>query len=197
MLKEVLINKLGFKILVSETSLFINKSIGIIICIYINDLAIINPIKEIYNSFIKNIKKYFKLKELGLIKDYLDVKIDYKPEKKYIKLYIAKYINKLLNKFKFNNLNLVFIPIETKIKLEFNPKQVNVENINYYQQLIGSLLFLVLTIRADIYFVVIKLARFASNFNNIYFLTIKQIFRYLKNIAYLGIVYSKGNLNYI
>jgi len=50
-----------------------------------------------------------------------------------MKLYITKYINKLLDKFKFNNLNLIFIPIETKIKLEPNPKQVNIENINYYQ----------------------------------------------------------------
>jgi len=76
----------------------------------------------VYNSFIKNIKKYFKLKKLGLIKDYLSIKIDYKLEKKYIKLYITKYINKLLDKFKFNNLNLVFTPMEIKIKLESNPK---------------------------------------------------------------------------
>jgi hypothetical protein len=79
-LKEVLINKLGFKTLVSEPSLFINKTIGIIIYIYIDDLVIINPTKEIYNSFIDNIKRYFKIKELGLIKNYLNVQIDYKLE---------------------------------------------------------------------------------------------------------------------
>jgi len=45
MLKKVLINKLDFKTLIFETSLFINKSIGIIIYIYVNDLAIINPTK--------------------------------------------------------------------------------------------------------------------------------------------------------
>jgi len=33
-----------------------------------------------YNSFIKNIKKYFKLKKLNLIKNYLNIKIDYKLE---------------------------------------------------------------------------------------------------------------------
>jgi len=35
MLKKVLINKLDFKTLISETNLFINKSISIIIYIYI------------------------------------------------------------------------------------------------------------------------------------------------------------------
>jgi hypothetical protein len=79
-LKEILVNKLGFKTLISESSIFINKSINIIICIYINDLAIISPSKEAYNTFIKNIKKYFKIKELGLIKNYLGVEIDYKPD---------------------------------------------------------------------------------------------------------------------
>jgi len=133
MLKKVLINKLNFKTLVFETNLFINKSIDIIIYVYINDLVTISLIKEVYNSFIKNIKKYFKLKELGLIKDYLGIKIDYKPKKGYMKLYITKYINKLLNKFKFNNLNFTFTFIKTKIKLKLNPKQTNIENINYYQ----------------------------------------------------------------
>jgi len=110
---------------------------------------------------------------------------------------MAKYINKLLDKFKFNNLNPVFTLMETKIKLEPNPKQTNIENINYYQQLIGSLLFLALAIKADICFAVIKLTRFVSNPSDIHFLVIKRVFRYLKGTAYLGIVYNKDNPSYI
>jgi len=87
--------------------------------------------------------------------------------------------------------------MEAKIKLELNLKEISAKNINYYQQLIGSLLFLVLIIRADIYFAVIKLAKFASNLSNTYFLAIKQVFRYLKSITYLSIIYSKGNPSYI
>jgi hypothetical protein len=77
-LKKVLINKLGFKILISKSSIFINKSTNIIIYVYINDLVIINFSKEAYNIFIKDIKKYFKIKKLNLIKDYLRIEIDYK-----------------------------------------------------------------------------------------------------------------------
>jgi hypothetical protein len=65
------------------------------------------------------------------------------------------------------------------------------ENIKYYQQLIGSFLFLALIIRINICFIVIKLARFVSNFSEIYFGVIKRIFRYLKNILNLGIIYNK------
>ena len=49
----------------------------------------------------------------------------------------------------------------------------------------------------NIYFIVIKLTKFASNFNNIYFLIIKWVFKYLKNIIYLNIVYNKNNPSYI
>ena len=81
--------------------------------------------------------------------------------------------------------------------MEPNFKQINIENINYYQQLINFLLFLILIIKANICFIIIKLIRFISNFNNIYFLIIKQIFRYLKDTVYLNIVYNKDNPNYI
>jgi len=40
-LKEVLINKLKFESLLAEGSIFINRSTGIILCVYVDDIAII------------------------------------------------------------------------------------------------------------------------------------------------------------
>jgi hypothetical protein len=85
-LKEVLITKLGFKSLISENSIFINKELNIIISLYVDDLAIISPSLDTIKSFIKELKKYFKLKDLGLIKDYLGVEIDYDLNKGTLKL---------------------------------------------------------------------------------------------------------------
>jgi hypothetical protein len=85
-LKDVLINKLGFITLISENSIFINKELKIIISLYVDDLAIIGPKLETIKSFIKELKKYFKLKDLGLIKDYLGVEIDYDYNKGILKL---------------------------------------------------------------------------------------------------------------
>ena len=86
-LKEVLINKLKFESLLAEGSIFINRSTGIILCVYVDDIAIIDPNQEAINSFINSIKSYFKIKELRLIKDYFSVKIDYRPKDGYLKLY--------------------------------------------------------------------------------------------------------------
>ena len=86
-LKEILINEFGFKVLAAENSIFINKDLNIIISLYIDDLAIMGPNSDTIKTFIKDIKKYFNIKELGLIKDYLGVQINYKPNNSTLKLY--------------------------------------------------------------------------------------------------------------
>ena len=63
--------------------------------------------------------------------------------------------------------------------------------------LIGSLLYIILSTRIDIAFAVIKLARFASNPNNIYFTAIKRIYKYLKGTKNYGITYYKNNSQFI
>ena len=67
---------MGFSILLSENCIFINRELNIIIYVYIDDVAIIGPNKYIILSFIKNLEKFFKLKNLGPIKDYLGIEID-------------------------------------------------------------------------------------------------------------------------
>jgi hypothetical protein len=85
-LKEVFINKLSFINLISETSIFINKELNIIISLYVDDLAIIGLNITDIKSFIKELKTYFNLKDLSLIKDYLGVEIDYNLNKGTLKL---------------------------------------------------------------------------------------------------------------
>jgi hypothetical protein len=61
--------------------------------------------------------------------------------------------------------------------------------------LISSLLYIMLSIKVDIAYVVIKLARYASNPNNTYFIAVKRLYKYLKGIKDYNITYYK-NKNY-
>ncbi|TVY47171.1 Retrovirus-related Pol polyprotein from transposon TNT 1-94 [Lachnellula cervina] len=81
---------------------------------------------------IDYIDTFAAIKELGLIKDYLGIDIDYKPKEGTLKLYIAKYINKILNKFGFNNLNPFKTPMDSNIKLEPNKEQASPAAIKYF-----------------------------------------------------------------
>jgi hypothetical protein len=81
-----LLNKLGFTVLQSESCIYINKELSIVISLYVNNLAIIALNLNIINTFISQIKKYFKIKDLRLIKDYFNIDIDLNLKKGYIKL---------------------------------------------------------------------------------------------------------------
>jgi hypothetical protein len=58
--------------------------------------------------------------------------------------------------------------------------------------LIGSLLYIILSIRVDIIFTVIKLTRYTFNLSNIYFIAVKRVFKYLKGTKDYEITYYKN-----
>ncbi len=57
------------------------------------------------------------------------------------------------------------------------------------------LLYITLGIRLDIIYVVIKLSRFTSNSNEIHFIAVKRVFKYLKTTIKYGITYFNKFIN--
>ena len=100
--------------------LFINNNIKVIIYLYINDLIILAPNNIIFNDFIKSISQDFKIKNLGIIRDYLDIDINFNINKEFIKLSQTTYINKVLNKYNLQDIKIKFIFMDSYIKLELN-----------------------------------------------------------------------------
>jgi hypothetical protein len=197
-LKNVLLNKLGFKTLISENSIFINKELNIIISLYVDNLVIIRPNLNTIKSFIKELKKYFKLKDLGLIKDYLGVEVNYDLNKGVLKLSQTKYLTKVLERFNISTKSPKYTPLKANIKLEPNKEQAKETEIKWFQAAIGCLLYLAMATRPDIAYSVILLARFASNPSKEHKNAVNNVFNYLSKTINLGIIYSKdGNINYI
>ena len=57
---------------------------------------------------------------MGIIKDYLNININFNINKEFIKLSQAIYINKIFNKYNLQDTKIKSIPIDSYIKLEFN-----------------------------------------------------------------------------
>lgn len=131
-LANILVNKLGFRALKQEPCIFINKAKDLIICVYVDDLAIISPDINLINSFITKIKEYFNIKELGLIKDYLGIDVDYNLEKGIMKLNQKKYIDKLVERFNLLDSLPIYIPLDPKIKLLPNTEKASKESIKLF-----------------------------------------------------------------
>jgi hypothetical protein len=117
--------------------------------------------------------------------------------KGFIKLSQETYINKVLNKFNLQDVKIKLTLINPYIKLEPNKEQVNKDDIKLFQILIRSLLYIILGIRVDIAFAIIKLTRFVSNLSKIYFTVVKRVYKYLKGIKDYGITYYKDKSSYI
>jgi Reverse transcriptase (RNA-dependent DNA polymerase)/gag-polypeptide of LTR copia-type/Integrase core domain len=197
-LKDVLIKELGFVNLINETSIFIHKDLNIIISLYVDDLAIIAPDQATIKNFILRLKKHFKLKDLGLIKDYLGVEIDYDYDKGTLKLSQTKYLNKVLERFNISNKNPKYTPIKATIKLEPNKEQAKGTEIKWFQAAIGSLLYLAMATRPDIAYSVILLARYSTNPGQEHIAAVNNLFKYLSKTKELGIVYTReNNIDYI
>jgi hypothetical protein len=188
-LKDKLVNELGFIVLQSESCIYINKKFNIIICLYVDDLAIIAPDINIINTFINQIKKYFNIKDLGPITDYLGIDVDLNLKQGYLKLSQAKYVEKILVKYNMESSNPIYTPMDSKTKIESNKEQANKEVIKLFQGIIGSLLYIALGTRPDIAYSVIKLARHASNPSLGHITSAKRVLRYLKATKDYGITY--------
>jgi hypothetical protein len=70
--------QIGFEMLKIENYIFINKLLNIILCVYINNITIINFNNTIINESINKIKKHFNIKNLSLIKNYLSIFISFR-----------------------------------------------------------------------------------------------------------------------
>jgi hypothetical protein len=140
---------------------------------------------------------FFKIKNLGPIKDYLGIDIEHNAKGGLIKLSQTKYINKVLERFGMSNAKPVSTPLDPKIKLEPNNKQASKDDIKLFQQIIGCLLYITLGTRPDLAFSVIKLARYASNPSLEHLNALKRILRYIKGTTDLCITYYKKGSPYI
>ncbi|KAK6611374.1 reverse transcriptase domain protein [Botrytis cinerea] len=99
-LKSIL-NKLNFINIKSDECIFINKYSGLILNIFVDDIAIVGSSEVLIKDFIKNLKRYLDLKDLGPIKDYLGIQINLNKES--IELFQEEYIEKCLTDLNLEN----------------------------------------------------------------------------------------------
>ncbi len=155
-LYKALVDKLGFSVLNLDSCLFINRTTNIIICIYVDDLAIIGPNKDNIKILIQNLKKFFNIKERGLIKDYLRIEVIRNSNT--LSLKQTKYIEKVVEKYGFTGSKPIYTPMDSKLKLELNPNITSTEDIKQYQAIISCLLLYIQYLVLDLILLILLLS---------------------------------------
>lgn len=136
--------------------------------------ADINKIEEV----AYHLEKKFELTKLGMVKNYLGIKIE---KDKNCDYYISQetYIETITERFGLNDAKISKIPLDTRcFKLVKNKKGMNTNN--KFQQLIGALLYVSTHTRPDITASVSILSQRIKNSTETDWNEAKKIIRYLK-----------------
>lgn len=173
--------------------LYVNRASKdpIYILIFVDDFLICckdkNKIDEVKTSLMKR----FAMKDLGKIKSYIGIDIDYSEDKSVMTLNQTKYIESLAAKYDLINAKLYDTPMETNLKLE-QAREVD-ESIKY-RNIIGELLYISTGTRPDVAYSVNYLSRYQSCYNQTHYKYAMRILKYLYKTKDLKLTYY-GNVN--
>ncbi|GBN74197.1 Retrovirus-related Pol polyprotein from transposon TNT 1-94 [Araneus ventricosus] len=171
------LEKFGLTQLASDNCVFI-KSDGqnmLLLCMYVDDLAIFYNNDEMYQDIVNSIKSVFEVHENKTSKfsGFEIVK-----HKNGISLSQSEYIESLLVKYNLNECKSVKTPI-VKGEDKSLPPTNELIDITMYQELIGELLYLANRTRPDISFVTCYLSQFNHKPEKRHYILAKRVLRYL------------------
>lgn len=160
----------------------------IYLILFVDDILICCRNKQMINNIKGLLSDRFKMKDMGEVKNYLGISIDYNIENNVMKLNQKTYIESLACKYNLENAKLYSTPIEVNLKLE-PAEKINV-NIKY-KNLIGALLYISAGTRPDISYSVNYLSRFQNSFNETHYRYCLRILKYLYFTKDLNLTYCK------
>lgn len=134
---------------------------------------------------MNELKSNFKITE-GNVNFYVGIEIIRNREAKTIFIHQSSYVERILERFNMLDAKIKSTPADLGMSLVSTGDLNTCDNLPY-RQAIGCLMFLANVTRPDITFIVNYLSRFISDYNEQHWRAIKNVFRYLKGTADMGI----------
>jgi hypothetical protein len=188
---------LGFKKIKSDASVWVfdREGVRIIVPVFVDDMTLVSKSKEKIAWLKEELKKHFKLRDLGPTEFLLGVKVDRDRSHHSLQLSQRQYTLDILSRYGFTSCSPVSTPLNpgVKLTLEQCPKtSQEVEEMRTvpYSHAVGSLMYLAISTRPDISYAVGVLARFSSNPGQAHWLAVKHLFRYLQGTLDYKITYA-------
>ena len=155
---------MGFKRLKSDSGVFVLMRSGapaVIVIVYVDDAVFLGPDKHLVNSFKFRFMDTWECRDLGETKEFLRMRIT--RQRNLIFLDQMDYLKTVLRCFNLLNAKGASTPLPSGYNPAPNESPVDKKLCTKYQQVIGSLLYLMLGTRPDIAFAVTKMVQFAAN----------------------------------
>ena len=179
---------LGLTRLLSDSGLFVNKEKTIIAIVYVDDVLFLGADKTKLLRLKEQFMKAWECRDLGDAQEFLRMRIQRKGGKIYLDQ--TAYLQKVLQRFNIQNMKAVPTPLPEGYQPSPNTSTADPALRSKYQQVIGSLLYIMLGTRPDIAFAVTKLSQHAANPTEDHLNRAFYICRYLLGTADYAMVYD-------
>ena len=155
---------LGFVTANFDPCVLIHKDYLLIIAIYVDDITIagLGGSGSNRESLKKSLKSEFDLSDLGPLSWLLGIQVEWHDNS--ATLSQKAYIDQLLVRFGMNTCNPISLPLDPNKSKQLLKAQDGdiLADVSQYQQIIGSLMYLVIGTRPDLAFTVSALSQFSS-----------------------------------
>jgi len=185
--------RLGFRRTKSDSGIFILTSSNgpcVIVIVYVDDAIFMGPDHHLTNRKKAQFMKEWDCQDLGDTKEFLRMRIH--RQGNLISLEQKDYLRTVLECFNMHNAKAAPTLLPQGYVPTPNPSPENLKRKSHYQQVIGSLLYLMLGTRPDIAFVVTKMSQFTTNPSEEHLSKALYICRYLVGTADYSLTYGRS-----
>ena len=175
-----------------DHSLFINYQKQVILLLYVDDLVVARPTKELIYWIPQKLHDEFEMMDLGPLTKFLGLEIARNRVERTLHLSQSQYIQKIIHLHGLEWCNLSQTPTDPHIRLG-KPGlecEATAETRWQYQSAVGSLMYAMLGSRSNIAYAVSKVSQYSSNPNSTHWTAVKRIFRYLVGTPNRGLCYG-------
>ena len=204
-LRDYLLKMLGFQESAWDPCLFFRTSstgLLMIIYIYVDDILLFCSDRDLLNELKAKIRKRFKTKDLGILKKYIGIWVEFRGHFDSVFLHQSQYCQEITERFKecfsfIKKVKKTPLPasFHEAIAKDMEPPEEGdryfewVQNFPYLR-MIGSALYLAVMTRVDIMFAVCMLARYSCKKTVTACKGLAHLFSYLSGTIHYGITYT-------
>ena len=159
----------GFTQMIKDRCVFTKLVDGrpIFLGVYVDDLIIMAPSQTMIKSIKDDLKSRFKMHDLGELKFILGLHIVRDRSRRTLTMHQSQYASVVLQRFGMTSSNGVGTPMECNLKLSESMCPSTDDERTYmadkpYRAVVGSLMYLMISTRPDLAYVVQQLSQFAD-----------------------------------
>lgn len=182
------LKSIGFTASDADPNLYVRREGNTFLLLYVDDMLLIGTRANV-DAAKKQIMSRWKCKDLGPAKMFVGFQIERNRAAKSLKIHQSFYIKKLLQRFGMANANARTLPMRPGIILH-KGEPMDSERTTLYQQITGSLLYLVNCTRLEMCWQIGQLAQFMTSPSEEHLRVAKEMLRYLNGTLTTGVLYS-------